>query len=333
MLKTMREGGAYFIKGVMLVVVVTFIGTIFVVWGMKSAPGDLGRRGVIATVGDVEITREEYQQALRRQIEMYKQIFGDRLDEKMLDSLNVKQAVADRLVRRQVVLQYAAQHGLDVGPEEVVDSIRQFPAFSGKEGFNKQRYLEVLKANRLSPEWFEAQVRLDLTERKVEDLVRESAKVSEAELREAFRQARQKLTVEVVQLAVGEEGKKLADAITVALGKQSPLAAAAKEAGASAKTVGPFPVFAPPQEIPDPQAFVQAARNLKVGETSPLVTGLKASYLLRLVSREDPSPAEFEKEQAGFQLQFLAMKRELVLADWLREVRKSVPVKLETEGL
>lgn len=72
---------------------------------------------------------------------------------------------------------------------------------------------------------------------------------------------------------------------------------------------------------------------MKVGETSSLVTGLKASYLLRLVAREDPSPEEFEKERAGFQTQFLAMKRELVLGDWLREVRKSVPVRLETEGL
>ena len=30
MLKTMREGGAHFIKGVMLVLVVAFIGTIFI---------------------------------------------------------------------------------------------------------------------------------------------------------------------------------------------------------------------------------------------------------------------------------------------------------------
>ena len=333
MLKTMREGGAYFIKGTMLVVVITFIGTIFVVWGMKSTPGDMARRGVIATVGDVEITQDEYQEALRRQIEMYKQIFGERLNDKMLDSMNVKQAVADQLVRRQVVLQYAAQHGLAVGPAEVVDAIRQFPAFSGKEGFTRQRYLDVLRANRLSPEWFEAQMRQDLTTRKVEDLVRESVMVSEAELREAFRQSRRKLTVELVQLPAGDEGKKLADTITVALGKQVPLAAAAKDAGASVRTVGPFPISVPPQDIPDTQAFAQAASILKVGETSPLVTGLRASYLLRLVSQENPSAEEFDKEREGFRTQSLAMKREAVLADWLREVRKSVPVKLEVEGL
>ncbi len=333
MLKTMREGGAYFIKGVMLVVVITFIGTIFVVWGVKSTPGDLARRGVMATVGNMEITQEEYQQALRRQIDMYKQVFGDRMDEKMLDSLNLKQVVADQLVRREIVLQYAAQHGLQAEPAEVVEAIRQVPAFSGKEGFTKQRYLDVLRANRMTPERFESQVRQDLTAQKVEELVRDSAMVSDAELREAFRLARQKLTLEVVQLPAGDEGKKLADAITVALGKQVPLAAAAKDAGAAAKTIGPFPVSAPPPDIPDPQAVVQAARILKVGETSPLVTGAKASYLLRLVTKDDPTSEEYEKERDTFRTQYLAMKREMVLADWQREIRKNIPVKVEIEGL
>jgi len=333
MLRTMREGGAYFIKGVMLVVVVTFLGTIFVVWGVKSAPGNLGGRGVVATVGDAEITHEEYQQALRRQIEMYKQLFGDKVDDKLLEAMNIKQAVVEHLIRRAVVLQYAAQQGLEAGPEEVAEAIRQYPAFGGAEQFTRKRYLEVLKANRITPEWFELQVRNDLTERKVEDLVRESVKTDEAETREAFRQNRRKLTVEVVQLPAGDEGKKLADKITVATGKNVPLAAAAKEAGVAAKTLGPFPVNAPPQEIPDPQPFRQAVVGLKVGETSPLVAGQKASYLVRLDSQEEPAPAEFEKEQASFRTQFLVQKREAVLSDWMREVRKGVEIVVDSASL
>ena len=53
MLKTMRQGSAFFIKGVMIFVVVTFIGTIFVVWGVKSTPGELGRRGVIGLASEL----------------------------------------------------------------------------------------------------------------------------------------------------------------------------------------------------------------------------------------------------------------------------------------
>ncbi|MFA5028940.1 MAG: SurA N-terminal domain-containing protein [Candidatus Methylomirabilota bacterium] len=333
MLKTMREGGAYFIKGVMLVVVVTFIGTIFVVWGVQSTPGDLAQRNVIASVEGVDITQEEYQQALRQQIEMYKQLFGDRLDDKTLEALNVKRTVADRLIRRQVLLRYAAVQGMEIGPDEIVEAIRQFPAFGGADKFSRERYLQVLKANRLTPEWFERQVRLDLTERKVEDMVRDSVKVSDAEVRDAFRRARRKLTVEVVQLPAGEPGKALADKITVATGKDVPLAAAARDAGASVSTVGPFPVSSLPPNLPDPQAVRQAVSVLKVGETSPLVAGEKASYLLRLVSQQDPAEAEFEKEKTTFRPQLLAMKREMVLTDWLREVHKGMKVTMVAEIL
>jgi len=330
MLKTMREGSAFFIKGVMVFVVLTFVGTIFVVWGVKSTPGELGRRGVIAVVGDTEIMADDYQGALRRQVEMYKQVFGDKLDETMLESLNLKQQVLERLIRRALVLQYAERTRLDVGAEELVAEIQRIPAFAGKDGFNRQRYLDVLRANRLSPERFEAEMRRDLTERKIEGLVRDSVKVSEPEAREGFLRRRRPLTVEVAQLPAGEDGKKAAETITLATGKGKTLAAAGKEAGVPVKTYGPFPVTTPPKEIPDPEEFRQAVNFLKPGETSPLVPGEKASYLLRLVSEKAPSLEEFDKDKAAFQMQLLMTKREAVLGDWVRQLRQAAKVTVET---
>ncbi len=333
MLKTMREGSAFFIKGVMIVVVVTFIGTIFVVWGVKSTPGDLGRRGVIAVVGDQEIMADDFQQALRRQVEMYKQIFGDKFDEKLLDSMNVKQQVLDRMIRRALVLQYADRMGIGVGPDELVAEIQRVPAFAGKDGFSRQRYLDVLRVNRLSPQRFEAEMRRDLTERKVEGLVRDSVKVSEAEAREVFMRVRRQLTVEVAQLPTGDEGKKAAETITLAVGKGKTLAAAGHEAGVSVKTYGPFPVTTPPKEIPDPDAFREAVNFLKPGEMSPLVTGEKALYLVRLVSEKRPPVEEFEKDKAAFEMQLLMTKREAVLGDWIRQLRQTAKVTVEADNI
>jgi parvulin-like peptidyl-prolyl isomerase len=333
MLKTMREGSAFFIKGVMLVVVVTFIGTIFMVWGVKSTPGELGRRGVVAVVGSAEITADDYQQAYRRQVEMYKQLLGDKLDEKMLDSLNLKQQVLERMIRRVLVLQYADRINLTVGPNELVAEIQRIPAFGGKDGFNRQRYLDILKANRLTPDRFESEMRRDLTEQKVESLIRDSVKVSDAEAREIFRQIRRQLTVEVVQLPAGDEGKKVADTITVAVGKGKTLAAASQEAGVPDTVYGPFQATAPPNQIPDPEAFRQAVSTLRPGEMSPLVTGQKASYLLRLVSQQEPPAEEFEKERATFQPQVLLGKREAVLSDWVRQLRQTAKVVVEPDSL
>ncbi len=333
MLKTMREGSAIFVKGVMIVVVVTFVGTIFMVWGVGSTPGELGRRGVAAVVGNLEIPVDEYREAYRRQVETYKQLFGDKLDEKLLESLNLKQQVLDRLIRRALIQQYAERKNLKVGTDELTTEIQQIPAFGGKDGFSRQRYLAVLKANNFTPERFEREMGRDLTERKVESLIRDSVKVSEAEAREIFRQVRRQLTVEVAQLPAGDDGKKLAETITLAVGKGKTLSAASREAGALVKTYGPFPATVPPQGIPDPEAFRQAAIALSPGEMSPLVTGQKASYLLRLESQQEPSTEEFEKEKPTFQTQVLLGKREAVVADWVRQLRQMAKVVVEADSL
>ena len=335
MLKRMREGSAYFVKGVMLLVVVAFIGTIFVVWGVKSTPGDLGRRGVVATVSGVEIPVDDYQQALRQQLEVYKQLFGDKIDQKVLESLDLKRQVVEQLIRRVLVQQYAERVGIGVSAEELADEIRRMPAFAANDGFSRQRYLDILRANRLTPERFEADLRRGMVERKVEALIRGAAKLSESEAKEAYREIHRQVTAEIVQLPTGEEGKKLADKITVDVGQGKSLAEASRGANFSAKMYGPFPLDTLPKDILDPEAFRQGISLLKPGETSPLVTGQKASYLIRLVSQLDPSDAEYEnsKDKDAFRGQLLLQKRAAVFADWLLEQRRRANVTVDQDVL
>ena len=333
MLKSMREGSAYFIKGVMLLIVVAFIGTIFVVWGVKSAPGDLARRGVVATVDGTEISQQEYQQALQRQINAYKQLFGDKVDEKMLEALNVKQVVLQGLIRRILILRYAESKGIRVGTEELAEQISRMPVFQGKDGFTKRRYLDILRANRLTPEQFESGLRQDLAMQKVEGLVKDAIQVPPDELRDAFDRVRRQLTVEAVELPTGEKGTTLADAITVAMGKGKSLSDAAKEAGVTAQRYGPFPAATPPKEIPDPLVFRQAVDVLKTGETSPLVKGQKAFYLVRLLAQQDPSAAEFAKDEKTFRAEYVQAKRQAVMADWLQQLRREAKITVDAQIL
>jgi len=72
---------------------------------------------------------------------------------------------------------------------------------------------------------------------------------------------------------------------------------------------------------------------LKPGEMSPLVTGEKASYLLRLVSQQSPPLDEFEKDKGAFQMQLLMTKREAVLGDWIRQLRQTAKVTVEVDNL
>jgi parvulin-like peptidyl-prolyl isomerase len=284
-------------------------------------------------VAGTEISIDAYQRELRQQIEVYKRLFGDQVDQKMLESLDLKRLVVEKLIRQVLILQYAERTGIGVSAGELADEIRRIPAFAGKDGFSRQRYLDILRANGLTPERFEAEMHESMTERKVEHLVRQAAKLSEAEAKEVFRQIHRQVTVNVVQLPAGEEGKKLADKITVAFGQGNSLAAAARESNVTAKSYGPFPLDALPKDIPDPEAFRQGVSLLKPGETSPLVTGQKASYLIRLVSQQDPSEAEYEKDKEAFRGQLLVQKRAAVFTDWLSELRRTAKVTLDQDSL
>ena len=69
------------------------------------------------------------------------------------------------------------------------------------------------------------------------------------------------------------------------------------------------------------------------GAISPVIQGTKASYILRVTDRKDPSPAEFEREKAQFSHGLLGRKREQVFTDWIRQVRARAKVKIETANL
>lgn len=207
------------------------------------------------------------------------------------------------------------------------------PAFGGQDGFSRQRYLERLKANRLTPERFETEIGRAMTERKMEALIRGAVKLSEAEAREAFRQIHRQVTAQVIQLPTGEPGKQLADKVTLALGRGRSFAEAGREAGVPATSYGPFPLDALPKGIPDPEAFRQAVGLLRPGEVSPLVTGQKASYLIHLLRQQDPPEAAFEKEKDTFRARLLLQKRSIVYNDWLRQLRQAAKVTVDEESL
>lgn len=330
MLRRMRA--ALFIKIVMGILVVAFIGTIFLVWGKGSVPGTGGTAGVVATVGGEEITYDEYLRAYRRQLQIYQQLLGDNFDEKALAALNLKERVLDRLIDQRLTIRQARAMSLAVSAEELATEIRTLPAFSAAGGFTKERYLRLLASLRMTPERFEEEFRQEVLGRKVEEMVKEAVKVSEREVEQALRAARQRLTVELVQLPA-EKAKEKADQVALALGQGKSLAAAAGEAGLAVRVAGPFPAEAPPRDLPDPNAVLRAALSLRKGETSPLVQGPAGGFIVRLVDRQEVEPEELLRDREAFGRRYLLQKREEVFADWLSQVRRGEKIWIDREGL
>ena len=77
MLSIMRkQKESIIIKIVFVIIVLSFVGTIFLVWGMGSERNGGGKSGYAAKVNGTRITLEEYQNAYQRIRNMYQQIYG-----------------------------------------------------------------------------------------------------------------------------------------------------------------------------------------------------------------------------------------------------------------
>ena len=181
MLKFMREKtGSWFIK-----VILGLISLVFVFWGAGSFQSN--RMITVATVNGAPISAEDYREAYNRLLEQYRQQFGGNLDENILNMLNLERQALDGLVDQSLLRQEAKRLNIRVSDEELVESIRQIPAFQSNGAFDRELYNRVLVMNRLTPETFETMQRDSLLVEKMRTFIADGVNVSDAEAR-AWRQ-------------------------------------------------------------------------------------------------------------------------------------------------
>src|SRR3989338_11059423 len=195
MLQFMRDyAKSWVIKVVLWTVVASFIGTMFLVWGM----GRETSAGIVATVDGKKIIYSEYQEFYKRIYDFYKKQQGD-INEEVFAPI-IKKAAIDSLVTRKLQLSIAEQEGLIVTDEEVIDEIQGMDIFKRDGRFDKDLYIRILQANRMNPANFEDDVREDILVKKVENLIKDGVKISKKEVRDAYIRSNEKVDVDYLIL-------------------------------------------------------------------------------------------------------------------------------------
>lgn len=133
----------------------------FLFWGVESYRSD-GGEGYVAIVDGEEIPRREYEQALRDHHERMRTMLGANFDSAMLDTFEVRNSVLERLIQQRLLHQEAINNGFIVLDSQLVNTIRDIPAFRKDNQFSKQQYEELLRAQGLTPALFESRVRQEL---------------------------------------------------------------------------------------------------------------------------------------------------------------------------
>ncbi|MDH4099620.1 MAG: SurA N-terminal domain-containing protein [Nitrospirota bacterium] len=185
MLQLMRQHIKFF--GISLwLVIVAFIATIFVVWGMGDYEG--GQQGgvEVAYVNGEPVSVVEYQRVYYNLYDFYRQVFKDKSADQLVKEMNLKQKALDDIISSRILLQSAKKMGARVTDEELRDVILSSNAFHENGVFSKERYRAILDANRLSPSQYEKYQRNELLQDKVREVIRGSVSVSADEVMRVY---------------------------------------------------------------------------------------------------------------------------------------------------
>lgn len=135
----------------------------FAFFGVDSYVRSVGSEGDVAQIGDVKITQQQFQQALRDQQERLRSQMGGQLDPKMLDNPEARKAILDDLIDQRLLMLEANKKNLFASDDAIRAAIGGIDAFKIDSKFSSERYESALRAQGMTPAGFEAQLRQDLT--------------------------------------------------------------------------------------------------------------------------------------------------------------------------
>ena len=195
-------------------VIVAFIGTIFFVWGQGGRQGRAGVDNAAAWVNGSPISLASYEQEYRNIYDMYRQLYGDKLTKDVAKNLQLEQVAINQVIQRTLLVTEAQRYGLRVSDAELVKAVREIPQFQRDNQFDPVTYKAVLARAGFTPESFEVQTLDNLLIGKIGYLVRQSARVTDAEAFEDYKMENEKVRIDgiLVKPEQFEKNVTLADA-------------------------------------------------------------------------------------------------------------------------
>lgn len=181
------------IKVVFGIIVLSFIGTIFLVWGKGDR--ELSGTDVAAKVGKTKISFDEYQKYLYRMRNIYSQIYGKTITPEMEQQMGLKKMALDNLIDNALIRNAAKEMGIEVSKNEVEKEIASIPAFQKDGAFNFQIYQDRLRGERMTPSAFEDSVKDELFIKKAKQKILDKAVVSDEEALQTFRKQNDKINM------------------------------------------------------------------------------------------------------------------------------------------
>jgi peptidyl-prolyl cis-trans isomerase D len=183
------------VKAVFVFIVLSFIGTIFLVWG-KGSDGMGGSGGYAAKVNGKKISYDDYRNAYENIRNSYMQLYGQAMPPELEKVLGLKKVALDNLIDRILILSEAKKMGIKVSKDEVTAAIAAMPFFQKDGVFNFELYQKALNSQRIPAKDFEESQFSDLTVKKARNSIIEKVSVSDDEALAQYRKENDKIELE-----------------------------------------------------------------------------------------------------------------------------------------
>ena len=194
MLKVLRKGS----RAVLWVVIIG-VGAVFVLYlGFQGGFSPARGGGPVVRVGDVSFEGRDLERVRLGMEERYRQALGDQFDPERARDLLVESA-GNALLRSGLLVWQGQQMGLTVSDAEVRDYLRSAGLVDASGKLDRDAITNYAEREFGNVRRFQERLRDDLLAEKTSRLLRDSATVSDAEVREALRYELEEVKIAAVK--------------------------------------------------------------------------------------------------------------------------------------
>jgi len=181
--------------------------------GIQGFRGFFDESANVASVNGHKITRAEFDDAMRRQLDQARQVLGARFDAKMFDTPERRRELLDSLIQQRVLADEAQREHLSASDDAVRRALLADPVIASLRkpdgSIDVDRYTQLLAMQGMTPDQYQERVRYGLAMDQIPDSIQASAFVPKSVAEHLAQLAEQQRSVQPLVLHTSDYASKV----------------------------------------------------------------------------------------------------------------------------